>query len=78
MRIEIDGECERSCAELEIETNVKGQRVGKIKKEAKGVKGENPKMKSQNVSGYFESQTWRRRKIILPFVDRASCNDSCE
>jgi ElaB/YqjD/DUF883 family membrane-anchored ribosome-binding protein len=60
MRILNDGECERSCAGLEIETNVKGKKVGKKKKEAKGVKGENPKMKSQNVSGYLESQTWKQ------------------
>jgi hypothetical protein len=46
MRILNDGEYERSCAKLEIETNIKGQRVGKKKKEAKGVKDENPKMKS--------------------------------
>jgi hypothetical protein len=45
----ISSECERSCAELEIETNVKGQRVGKKKKEAKGVKGENPNMRSWKV-----------------------------
>ena len=29
-------ECERSCAELEIEMNVKGQRVGKNMKEVNG------------------------------------------
>jgi hypothetical protein len=42
MRKLTDGECERSCAELEIET----KRGGKIKKEAKGVKGEITKMMS--------------------------------
>jgi hypothetical protein len=46
MRILTDGECERSRAGLEIETNAKGQNGGKIKKDAKGVKVERPKIMS--------------------------------
>jgi hypothetical protein len=50
VRILIDRECERLYGELEIETNVKGQRGWKEWKEkehtqTKGVKGENAKMK---------------------------------